>query len=104
MHAQIKTQYPAGQLTGANAAIPAPTRQVEGQIDSLNFSLDAMQDTVNDLIRRLEPVTGGFPESKEEGCTTASQLVPVAARLSYINSRVNMLHSRLSTTLNALEI
>lgn len=88
----------------ANDAMPAPIRQVEGQLDSVNFLLDALQDTVNDIVRRLEPVTGGFPEAVDDSEAKSAPLVPLAARISYIHSRINALHHRLAMALNALEI
>lgn len=102
MYEQLKQQF-ASNTTMSSMPLAVPARQVDGMLDSVNFSLDALGDVANDLICRLEPVTGGFP-SQDEKPSCSSSLVPIAARISYANSRIVDVTERLKQALNALEI
>ena len=97
-----KQQY----VTSINAAATEVylPRQVECKLDSVNGTLDMLHETACEMIRRLEPVTGGFPDQTEDSAKQSESLVPVAARINYINSRLLRINENLRMALNALEI
>lgn len=77
--------------------------QVDRMLDSASFSLDALESTVQTLLGRLTAVTGDYPE-QDRSPSASSDLVPVAARIQYLESRVRDVESRLSNALSNLQV
>lgn len=89
---------------GYAATVPQPAAlQVEAQLDSASFSMEALESTVTSLLDRLIAVTAIYPEDEQKPDGTSS-LVPVAARISYLESRLRNVEARLSRTLSNLQV
>lgn len=94
----------SGSTLKANYTIePTAQPQVDAQLDSANFSLEALESTVTTLLNRLIPVTGDYPDH-EQMPDGESMLVPVAARINYLESRIRNVEALLSRALNALQV
>lgn len=92
---QIKSQYADGPV----ATVP----QVDAQLDSACFSMEALESTVATLLNRLIAVTFIHPDDEQMPEAT-SPLVPVAARISYLESRLRNVEARLSRALLNLQV
>lgn len=90
---------PAGN--SASTALPQP--QVDAQLDSIAFSMEALESIVDVLMSRLQAVTGQLGEIASDP-SPSPVLVPVAQRISYIENRVRAVEARLSFALRELQI
>ncbi|MBV8633935.1 MAG: hypothetical protein JO002_05550 [Burkholderiaceae bacterium] len=93
------------QTAQIKGQMPPSSGEVHDQLDKLTFALDAQQDIIQSLLRRIEPVAGNLElPCSANTAQTVSCLVPVAARIQSQVERIQSGNADLDRILSNLQI
>jgi hypothetical protein len=103
MFNQVSGNNNAAKPIQSTCEAPVRSTQVDDQMSSICYALDQLESVGEQLIRRLEPVTGPLASSGG-GNSTGVPLVPLASRLSNVQARISMISDGLASVLSSLEV
>lgn len=85
-------------------ASPRQSTQVESQLDELNGTCCALEEIVERVIMRLEPIIRRDPSSEGKPPNPENQLVPLADRIRSQKNRIERQNTLLHTLLTSIEL
>lgn len=87
-------------------AMPAPPSEISDQLSDLGRALSSLDNVVDEMHRRLEPVSRGLPPEQVKGQTKPASAVmsPVAQSIGAVVVELDRMTMRIQIELNSLAI